>query len=127
MKTRIKNKKSHGYTKADRMTSKGREIVASLREALEVERAGVPIESRFTVRTIDIPQDPESYDAAAVRATRHRIGVSQALFAHLLGVSAMLVRAWEQNQRTPAAWARRLLDEMNRDPQHWRGMLRKAS
>lgn len=109
------------------MTAKGREIVASLAEAAKVERAGIPIGSRFTVRTVEMPNEPAPYDAAAVRATRHRLAVSQAIFAHLLGVSAMLVRAWEQGQRKPAPWARRLLDEVNRDPSHWRGMLRKAS
>jgi DNA-binding transcriptional regulator YiaG len=109
------------------MTSKGREIVASLAEAIEVERAGIPIESRFTVRTVDLPDEPNAYNAAAVRATRRRLGVSQPIFAHLVGVSPMLVRAWEQGQRKPAPWARRLLDEVNRDPRHWRGMFRKAS
>lgn len=109
------------------MTAKGREIVASLREAAEVERAGIPVESRFTVRTVELPDAPATYDAAAVRATRQRLAASQAIFARLLGVSAMLVRAWEQGQRTPALWARRLLDEVNRDPTHWRAMLRKAS
>jgi DNA-binding transcriptional regulator YiaG len=121
-KSKLRNK-SNGR----RMTAKGREIVASLLEAVEVERAGIPIESRFTVRTIELPDEPTAYDADAVRATRERLIVSQAVFAHLLGVSAMLVRAWEQGQRIPARWARRLLDEMNRDPRHWRGMLRKAS
>jgi DNA-binding transcriptional regulator YiaG len=113
--------------RAGRMTAKGREIVASLTEALEVERAGIPIETRFTVRTVELPDEPCAYNASAIRATREKLAVSQAIFAHLIGVSAMLIRAWEQGQRTPALWARRLLDEVNRDPRHWRGMLRKAS
>jgi DNA-binding transcriptional regulator YiaG len=113
--------------KRNKMTSKGREIVESLDEAIEVELSGVPIESRFTVRTVALPDEPSLYNAATVRATRDKIAVSQAIFASMLGVSAMLVRAWEQGQRSPAMWARRLLDEVNRDPRHWRGMLRKAS
>jgi DNA-binding transcriptional regulator YiaG len=108
-------------------TAKGREIVASMREILEVERAGVPIESRFTVHTVELPDEPVVYNAIMVRATRDRLMVSQAIFAHLMGVSATLVRAWEQGQRNPAPWARRLLDEMNRNPRHWRRMLRRAS
>jgi putative transcriptional regulator len=109
------------------MTSKGREIVRSLVEAIGVERAGIPVESRFTVRTVDLPDEPGAYDADAVRATRAALGVSQTIFAHLMGVSAMLIRAWEQDQRKPALWARRLLDEMNRAPRHWLRMIRKAS
>jgi putative transcriptional regulator len=112
---------------SSRTTAKGREIVASLREAIEVEKAGVPIESRFTVRTVELPEPPSVYDAVAVRATRDRLGVSQTIFAQLLGVSPTLVRAWEQGQRYPAIWARRLLDEVNRDPRHWLVMLRRAS
>jgi DNA-binding transcriptional regulator YiaG len=55
------------------------------------------------------------------------MGDEPAIFAQLMGVSMMLVLAWEQGQRRPAAWACRLLDEMNRSPRHWRGMLRQAS
>ncbi len=124
---KIKNKSKKVSQRTARMTPKGREIVASLTEALEVERAGIPLASRFTVRTVTVPDMPKAYDGDAVRATRDVVGVSQPIFAHLLGVSAMLVRAWEQGQRVPAPWARRLLDEVNRDPQHWRAMLRKAS
>jgi DNA-binding transcriptional regulator YiaG len=122
IKNKIRRARKFGKT-----TPKGREIVASLTEALEVERTGIPIEARFTVRTVELPDEPTAYNAAAVRATRERLAVSQAIFAHLIGVSAMLIRAWEQGQRSPALWARRLLDEVNRDPRHWRGMLRKAS
>jgi DNA-binding transcriptional regulator YiaG len=127
MKSKRKTPTSTRGFRSGRTTAKGREIVASLAEAIEVERSGAPIESRFTVRTVELPDQPAAYDAVAVRATRDRIGVSQTIFAHLLGVSPMLVRAWEQDQRAPALWARRLLDEMNRDPRHWRRMLRKAS
>jgi DNA-binding transcriptional regulator YiaG len=124
MKSALKPKHSR---RRGATTAKGREIVASLAEAIEVARAGIPIESRFTVRSVSLPSQPKTYNPAAVQTTRHKIGVSQAIFAHLIGVSPTLIRAWEQGQRTPALWARRLLDEVNRDPQHWRGMFRKAS
>ena len=127
MKSKADNCTNPRGRRSGRTTAKGREIVASLAEAIQAERAGVPLESRFTVRTAELPEPASVYDSDAVRATRDRVGVSQAIFAHLLGVSAMLVRAWEQDQRSPAPWARRLLDEVNRDPRHWRGMLRKAS
>jgi len=112
---------------AQPLTAKGREIVASLSQAVEVERSGLPLASIFSVRTVELPDEPSQYNAASIRATREKIGVSQTIFAHLLGVSVMLVRAWEQGQRVPAMWARRLLDEVNHDPPHWRRMLRKAS
>jgi DNA-binding transcriptional regulator YiaG len=122
MKMKLATKRRPGRT-----TAKGREIVTSLAEAVAVERAGVDPASRFTVRTVVAPPPASTYDGPAVRATRDLIGVSQPIFAHLLGVSVMLVRAWEQDQRSPALWARRLLDEVRRDPRHWRGMVRRAS
>lgn len=107
---------------------KGREIIASLTELAETLETGGPGADleRFTARTAVMPDAPGNYGASRVRSTRDRVGVSQAVFANLLGVSAVLVASWEQGSRVPAPWARRLLDEVNRDPRHWRGMVRKA-
>jgi DNA-binding transcriptional regulator YiaG len=73
------------------------------------------------------PDPPSAYDAAGVRATRDRLADSQAIFTRLLGISAVPVRVWEQGRRTPAPGARRLVDEVNHDPTHWRAMIRRAS
>jgi DNA-binding transcriptional regulator YiaG len=126
MKT-TKARRKRSRVGRDGMTPMGREIANALREVSETLQAGIPLASRFTVRTVDFPDPPESYDAKAIRRTRDMIGVSQTLFARLLGVSPILVSSWEQGARVPALWARRLLDEMNHDPQRWRGMLRRAS
>ena len=109
-----------------RSTKAGRKIIAALTELVEAIESGEPLESRFTVRTVELP-DPGVYDPAGVRRTRAKVGVSQALFAAMLGVSAVLVRSWEHGDRTPAPWARRLLDEVNRDPAHWAGMIRHTT
>jgi putative transcriptional regulator len=104
-------------------SSIGREIIESLAELAEVLESGRSDLEYFTARTVEMPDDPAAYNAKDVRATRERVGVSQSVFARLLGVSIVLVQAWEHGARTPAPWARRLLDEVNRDPNHWRGML----
>jgi putative transcriptional regulator len=120
---------ARGRRANDAAEAKGREIIASLTElaeALEARGPGADLE-RLTARTVEAPDAPGRYDGRRIRATRDRIGVSQAVFAQLLGVSAVLVASWEQGSRAPAPWARRLLDEANRDPGHWRGMVRKAS
>ena len=70
---------------------------------------------KLTMKTVEIP-DPPRFDAKAVHALRDRLGLSQGLFAKLLGVSRKLVEAWEAGTRTPSAMACRLLDAIGRSP-----------
>jgi DNA-binding transcriptional regulator YiaG len=126
MKTNIPKKRLARKTNAAAQAA-GRAMIADLKELISTMKAGVPLESKYTVRTVEVPDEPGQYDAAAIRATRDLLGASQAVFGYLVGVSVKLVQAWEQGNRRPAIWARRLFDEMNRDPKHWRGMLKKAS
>lgn len=72
-------------------------------------------DGRLTVRSIQVTE-PRQYDAEAIRMTRHRLNVSQPIFAQLLGVSPVLVRSWERGARIPAPIARRLLDQVRDDP-----------
>lgn len=83
-------------------------------------------EGQITVRRVDVPQ-PGRYTPIAVRRLRQTLGVSQPLFALLMGVSTVLVQSWEQGQRTPSPMARRLLDEIRRDPQRWVAALRPVA
>jgi DNA-binding transcriptional regulator YiaG len=87
---------------------------------------GVPLAKKFTVRTVEIVPEPCEYGAKQVRATRDLLGVSQPVFAQMLGVSAALVRAWELGQRKPAPIARRLLDPIHANPSNWRAMIHAA-
>jgi putative transcriptional regulator len=106
--------------------SVGKEIIESLTEAVEILEAGGRLEGRpdrFTVRTVEMPDDPNEYDAMAVKATRKRLGASQAVFARLVGVSIKLVQAWEISGREPSLTARRLMDEFNREPRRWASVL----
>ena len=122
MKKIATNRKSNSAAKAV-----GKSILADLNEFADALEAGAPLGAKYTIRHIEVPVPPTMYDGSSVRATRDKIGVSQTVFAHLLGVSTILVQAWEQGNRVPAAWARRLLDEVNHDPARWRAMLKKAS
>ena len=56
MKSKADNCTNPRGRRSGRTTAKGREIVASLAEAIQAERAGVPLESRFTVRTAELPE-----------------------------------------------------------------------
>jgi DNA-binding transcriptional regulator YiaG len=103
-----------------------REIIADLKELNATLKAGIPLHKKYTVRTVRVVPDPGNYDAAAVQAIRELVGVSQPIFAGMLGVSPALVRSWECGQRKPAPIARRLLDLIRADPSTWRKMVEAA-
>jgi len=102
------------------------EIIADLKQMHATLKAGIPLREKYTVRTVRTVPAPANYDASAVRATRNLVGVSQSVFAGMLGVSPALVRSWECGQRKPSALARRLLDEVRSNPKGWRAMLDAA-
>src|SRR5436190_112619 len=104
----------------------GREIIADLKAMHATLKAGIALHEKFTVRTVRAVPDPGEYNAKAVRATREVVGVSQPVFARMLGVSAALVRSWECGQRKPSPLARRLLDQIRANPSDWRAMVEAA-
>ena len=113
--------------KQAKSTKAGRQIIAALQEILDAQASGKPMAGmKVTVRDVEVAQ-PAAYDARAVQTTREKLGVSQPVFAQLVGVSVMLAQSWEQGKRFPDGTARRLLDEINRDPRRFAGYIRKAS
>ena len=52
----------------------------------------------------------------SVTSVRERTGLSQAKFAHLLGVSVRTLQEWEQGRRAPSGAARTLLLIAQRNP-----------
>lgn len=94
----------------------GPRLIASLKEVLAGLESGEPLEKVFTVRTVEVAE-PGNYDAKRIRSLRTRLGASQAIFAKLLGVSVELLQNWEQSLSQPRPIARRLLDEISRDPE----------
>jgi len=87
-------------------------LVQSLTEVRDGLR-GRP--GKLTMKTVEIP-DPPHFSAAAVHKLRDQLGLSQGLFAKLLGVSRKLVEAWEAGTRTPSPMACRLMDAIERKP-----------
>ena len=74
----------------------------------------------FTVRKIALKLQPSPVRPQAVKKARLSLGLSQALFAQLLGVSASTVQAWEQGKRQPDPMACRVLAGIRRDPSYWK-------
>jgi putative transcriptional regulator len=94
------------------------DILHGLRELVETIRDGGKPEERFKVRVVEIPE-PTPHTANTVRAIRQRLGISQAAFARLVGVSTILAQSWEQGVRIPSPLAARLLDTIAVDPVAW--------
>jgi putative transcriptional regulator len=86
-------------------TSLGQEIIASLREGLEHAQGKIELRSN----TVTLPEVPPKMSKKTVKDIRKRLNVSQAVLARFLGVSASVVRAWEQGQSKPNGSASRLL------------------
>jgi len=101
-----------------------REIVGALTDFRDTLRARTPLEgSKYTVRHIVVVIPPPQLKPEDVRKTREALGVSQPVFAALLGTSASTIRSWEQGQKVPSPMARRLLGLITADPLYWRSRL----
>ena len=104
-----------------------RSLLRSLRDLEDCIRDGVLPENRFTARTVELIEDPGTHSPASIKKLRASLGVSQNIFAIMLGVSCVLVESWEQDLREPSPMARRLLDTISADPAAWMNSLRRAS
>jgi DNA-binding transcriptional regulator YiaG len=105
----------------------GPRIVERLRKFAEALESGEDIATRFTCRTIRLNLRDTPYSPRLVKRTRETLGVSQAIFAQFLGVSASAVQDWEQGAKHPQGSARRLMDEIRENPDYWRRRLRELA
>lgn len=83
------------------MTKAKRDIGAEILTGIREIRAG------RTGRVTTVP---------SIAHTRESLGLSQAQFARLMGVSVRTLQEWEQGRRAPSGAARTLLLIANRNP-----------
>lgn len=79
------------------------------------------------VRVAFVAPRPGMYPPDKVRRLREAMGMSQATFAQVIGVSRILVQSWERGVRIPSPLAARLLDTISDDPWRWLENLQSAS
>lgn len=102
------------------------EILDGLTDFVEALESGNDLDERFTCHRVKLDLLPETYNGEKVKMTRRLLKVSQALFAKFLGVSVKTVRSWEQGLSEPAKIACRFMDEIQREPAHYRMRLAKS-
>lgn len=100
----------------------GAEIVERLKRFTD-ELEGAPdvrqqLTETRTVRSLRV-RGPRDYTPAKVKRVRSTLRASQPLFAQFMGVSAAAVRDWEQGVSSPGGAARRLMDEIESNPQYF--------
>lgn len=86
-------------------------IMQGLEEAVAYNQG--KIAARTT--TISVTPLPE-YDAHEIKSIRKALGMTQTLFAGLMGVSPKTVEAWESGRNTPNGPAKRILSMLQKDP-----------
>lgn len=104
----------------------GDEIIRGLKGLRDALANREPLPGRFTMRTVELNLQPRDWSPQDIVALRDRLHVSQSVFAMLLGTSVKTVQAWEQGN-PPPPMARRLLECIEEDPEHWEEKLRDAA
>jgi putative transcriptional regulator len=108
----------------------GETVLSRLRAVNATLQAGGmgAVRTKYTVRRVRVAGFPRPALAAAdVAAIRAGLGVSQAVFAALLGVAPNTVRAWEQGVNPVPGIAARFLAEIRRDPAYWQARIDEAT
>ncbi len=105
--------------KGAKLTQLGAEMVAGLSAFCDDLEVGVPIATRYTVRTVSLDLPTKGYTAEDVKRVRRSLGASQAVFAEFLGVGVKALRSWEQGTRPVPRIACRFMDEITASPDLW--------
>ena len=90
------------------------ELKDSLSEVLDHAQGKITLKTKNVL----IPEPPEPVSARQIAQLRKRMGVSQGVFARLLGVARDTEISWEQGRRTPSGPALRLLEIAKHHPDH---------
>ena len=94
------------------MSRMGQDLIDAMQEALDHSEG--KIELRKTHLSITPVCDTINVDE--IKEIRKKLGMSQGVFAIVLGVSKKTVESWEAGRYTPDGAARRLLSILQTDP-----------
>lgn len=104
-------------------------LIASARQAVAIKKGEMkPARAYSLPRTARevVVSEPQNFASADVVRIRNKLGLSQTVFAKVLGKSAPTVRSWEQGQKTPDPAANRMLEIADKHPRVLLELVRKA-
>lgn len=87
-------------------------IMQGLKEAVEYSAGN--LEARKIRRTFNPVR--EDFSAEEIKKIRGDLGMTQSMFAGVIGVSKKTVESWEAGRYTPDGAARRLISILQEDP-----------
>jgi putative transcriptional regulator len=95
------------------MSRIGQGIIDGLQELVDYS------EGKIDLRTSRLNVSPvcETISVEEIKDTRDKLGMSQGIFAMVLGVSTKTVQAWETGRYMPDGAARRLITMLRSDPE----------
>ena len=94
------------------MSKMGQELIEAMQEMLDYSEGKIDLRTS----TYNISPVCESLSVDEIKETRKKLGVSQGVFAVVLGVSKKTVESWETGRYTPDGAARRLITMLQHDP-----------
>lgn len=86
-----------------------------LKEGLENAIKDARSKEKFLRRTIIEIQPLIDYKPQEIKDVRHKVGMTQKLFANYLGVSVKTVESWESGLNKPSGSSNRLITMLNLD------------
>lgn len=90
----------------------GEGLITALKQAVDYEKGKKT--KGVKVRKISVTPLAH-YKAKKIKEIRNRLGLSQALFAYVMGVSRKTVEAWESGRNEPQGPAQRMLMLLDTD------------
>ena len=94
------------------MNRMGQDLIEAMQELLDYS------EGKIDLRTSRLNISPvcDTISVEEIKETRKSLGMSQGVFALVLGVSKKTVESWEAGRYTPDGAARRLISMLQTDP-----------
>lgn len=94
------------------MNRMGQDLIEAMQELLDYSEGKIDLHtSRLNISPVC-----DTISVEEIKETRKSLGMSQGVFALVLGVSKKTVESWEAGRYTPDGAARRLISMLQTDP-----------